>query len=94
MTTWTLTTEQPNNRAQRTSGEVAGRAEAAAALVTAAHEYIQHISVPTRCTLDIDGEVIAMLVSSDGDGHPDRAAALELLERINLVENVNSQTVD
>ncbi len=94
MHTWTLTIEQTDNRLQRASGDVPGRAEAAAALVAAADRDIRDMSVPTRYTFDIDEETVAVLVSNDdGNGRLDSAATLELLERINLVENTTTPTV-
>ena len=93
MTTWTLTTESSGDHTQHASGEADDHAEAAAALVTAAHDHIAGTSVPARYTFDIDGEVIAVLVSNDdGDGRSDRAATLELLDRINLPWSLSRTT--
>ncbi|MBF6064719.1 hypothetical protein IU500_24785 [Nocardia terpenica] len=95
MTTWTLTTEQSDNGAQSISGEALGRAEAAAALVAVTRDHILEMSEATRYTLQIEGELIALLVSgNDEDGLPDISATVELLDRINLTDHFRSLTVE
>ncbi|WP_155981516.1 hypothetical protein [Nocardia sp. BMG111209] len=84
MTTWTLTTEQPTGF-HRKRRNTANRADAVTALVDTARAHIRASSEPTKYVLEVDGEVIALLVSvDDGHGRPDGAHALELLERMDL----------
>lgn len=92
MTIWTLTTEPSGCATHRVSGEADSRSEAAVALVTAARNHLNGALVSARYIFDIDGEVIAVVSSDDGEGLPDRVATLGLLDRIDLPGSLSGTT--